>query len=69
MLPNQSMIAVDCEMVINIIYCLLILFYKCYTTEGLELTRVTLVNEMNEVIYDKLCKPTNPIVDYNTQFR
>ncbi|XP_012280594.1 RNA exonuclease 1 homolog [Orussus abietinus] len=51
---KQGVYALDCEM--------------CYTTQGLELTRVTVINEDCNVIYETLVKPENPIIDYNTRF-
>ncbi|XP_053088810.1 RNA exonuclease 1 homolog isoform X2 [Pangasianodon hypophthalmus] len=51
---NPGIYAIDTEM--------------CYTTQGLELVRVTVVNSSLQVIYDTFVKPTNEVIDYNTRF-
>ncbi|XP_006269051.1 RNA exonuclease 1 homolog isoform X1 [Alligator mississippiensis] len=51
---NHGVYALDCEM--------------CYTTQGLELTRVTVVDPDLQVAYNTFVKPDNDIIDYNTRF-
>ncbi|XP_066567079.1 RNA exonuclease 1 homolog isoform X2 [Amia ocellicauda] len=51
---SPGVFALDCEM--------------CYTTQGLELARVTVVNSSLQVIYDTFVKPDNEVIDYNTRF-
>uniref|UniRef100_T1IUI4 RRM domain-containing protein n=1 Tax=Strigamia maritima TaxID=126957 RepID=T1IUI4_STRMM len=46
--------AVDCEM--------------CFTTEGLELTKVSLVKPDGSLAYNEFVLPENRIIDYNTRF-
>lgn len=51
---HHGVFALDCEM--------------CYTTEGPELTRVTVVGSDRRTVYETLVKPDNPILDHNTRF-
>ncbi|RUS20503.1 hypothetical protein BC937DRAFT_95041 [Endogone sp. FLAS-F59071] len=51
---RKRLVAMDCEM--------------CKSLSGTELTRVTLVDENSTVIFDELVMPTEPIVDYLTQY-
>ena len=41
---------------------------QCYTTVGLALARVTVVDRLCDIVYDTLVRPPHPIVDYNTRF-
>ncbi|KAK9502825.1 hypothetical protein O3M35_011525 [Rhynocoris fuscipes] len=52
--PNSPMWALDCEM--------------CQTRAGSELTRISIVNEKLESVYESFVKPYNPIVNYLTRF-
>lgn len=49
-----KVVAVDCEM--------------CDTSEGLELTRLTLMDDCNRVLFDSYVKPDREITNYRTQF-
>jgi len=51
---RYSVYGLDCEM--------------CYTTIGLELTKVTIVGIDGKLVYESLVQPENEIIDYNTRF-
>ncbi|XP_031554225.1 small RNA degrading nuclease 5-like isoform X2 [Actinia tenebrosa] len=51
---EQPVFAVDCEM--------------CVTSEGHELTRISIVDESMNMLYDTLVKPGRPILDYKTKY-
>lgn len=51
---NHGVYALDCEM--------------CYTQNGCELTRVTVINSDGTTVYETIVKPDSPILDYNTRF-
>ena len=52
--PHQRVYALDCEM--------------CYTTIGLELTRISVIDMNLKAVYESLVKPSHTIVDYNTRY-
>ena len=39
-----------------------------YTTAGVELARVTVINSDLKTVYESLVRPEHKIVDYNTRF-
>lgn len=51
---NPVLYGIDCEM--------------CYTCNGLELTRVTVIDQECNILLDELVKPIQPITDYNTRY-
>lgn len=51
---NSPLFGIDCEM--------------CITNAGSELTRISVVNEKHETIYESLVKPYNEITDYLTRY-
>ena len=51
---SNNVYALDCEM--------------CYTTKGLELTRISIVDIHLNEIYESLVKPDTQILDYNTRW-
>lgn len=53
-MEDYGVYSLDCEM--------------CYTTHGLDLTRVTVIDSKCKVIYETLVKPLHPIIDYNTRY-
>lgn len=52
--PSVRVYALDCEM--------------SYTGNGLEVTKVSVVNFHGEQVYEKFVQPRFPIVDYNTKY-
>lgn len=51
---RSPIFAVDCEM--------------CVTANGMELTRVSVVDESMTLVYDSVVKPDLPIIDYLTRY-
>lgn len=51
---SKNVFALDCEM--------------CYTTKGLEVTRVSIVDLNFKTVYESLVKPDAQILDYNTRW-
>lgn len=51
---SRNIFALDCEM--------------CYTTRGLEVTRVSVVDLNLKTVYESLVKPEAEILDYNTRW-
>lgn len=53
-MDDYAVYSLDCEM--------------CYTTRGLDLTRVTVINSACKVVFETFIKPLHPIIDYNTRY-
>ncbi|XP_044010261.1 putative exonuclease GOR [Aphidius gifuensis] len=51
---NYGVYALDCEM--------------CFTKNGLEVVKVSVVDMKKNIVYDTLVKPNSEIIDYNTRF-
>ncbi|XP_044010243.1 putative exonuclease GOR [Aphidius gifuensis] len=51
---NYGVYALDCEM--------------CFTKNGLEVVKVSVVDIKKNIVYDTLVKPDSEIIDYNTRF-
>lgn len=51
---DYGIYSLDCEM--------------SYTTHGLDLTRLTVIDSSCKVIYESLVRPLHPIIDYNTRY-
>uniref|UniRef100_A0A1I7SNP0 Exonuclease domain-containing protein n=1 Tax=Bursaphelenchus xylophilus TaxID=6326 RepID=A0A1I7SNP0_BURXY len=51
---SMKVYSLDCEMV--------------YTTGGCEIARVVMVDWKGDLVFDRLCRPENEIVDHNTLF-
>lgn len=71
---QSPLIALDCEMCktdtgqLTFTGLVAMFIIQYITTGDLELTRVSVVSEKHEVLYDELVKPQNKIVDYLTRF-
>ena len=51
---ESGIFAIDCEMV--------------YTSIGMELARVSVIDKDHKSVYDSFVKPSNQVIDYNTRF-
>lgn len=49
-------------------YSFKFVFYQCYTTQGLEIARVTVVNSSLQPVFDSFVKPDKDVIDYNTRW-
>ncbi len=51
-----------------VFYSFKFVFYQCYTTQGLEIARVTVVNSSLQAVFDSFVKPDKDVIDYNTRW-
>lgn len=69
----RQVIALDCEMVsrVTLFTCFdhfLNLQNQAYTTAGMELVRISAIDEFNETVLDELVLPQHMIIDLNSRY-
>ena len=42
--------------------------FQVYTTKGLEIARVTVIDDRLNVMFDSFIKPAAEVIDYNTRY-
>lgn len=65
--PFDFILSLQCCIAIVIRSLFSLVLYQCKTSQGNELTRISLVDESLDVVYDTLVKPPRPVVDHLTQ--
>jgi RNA exonuclease 1 len=73
-MSKSNIFAIDCEMVSFYYFARnkqsawTLFNFKCYTTKGLELTRVSIIDLNLNLVYDTVVQPDFDIIDYNTRW-